>query len=398
MADCMKIFVLTSRFPYPIEKGDKLRIYYQIKELSKRHEVILCALSERKVDEDTFKKVEQYCSKVYYFPMVKWKIMLYLMWTVLGSWPLQVGYFFRWGIERRIHKILKEEAPDHVYVQLVRMAAYGRKIDIPSTLDYMDAFSIGMSRRAQHMAWPFSLVFKRESRTLQKFERQVFSYFQHHTIISEQDRNYLNVPKPEEISVVPNGVDTQFFIPNKDKQPDYELVFVGNMSYFPNVIASKFLVRKVMPRVWAKFPDVKVLLAGANPSLEVKALSSKRVHVSGWLDDVRDAYWNADIFVAPLFSGSGQQNKILEAMAVELPVITTPLVNRGIGAESGELVLLGETAEAIADHIIYLINHPDVRSKMGAGGREFVENSFSWPAAVAALEAIWEKDSLSNTS
>lgn len=384
----MKILVLTSRFPYPIEKGDKLRAYHQIRVLAARHQIVLIALAEHPPTAESLEALAAFCEEIHVLPLSRWQAWGRLLKGFFRGWPLQCGYFYTDRLRKKIHRLVRAHQPDHVYCQLIRMAPYATALDLPRTLDYMDAFSIGMQRRADHMRMPFKWVFQREARFARAFERKMFDHFDHHSIISEQDRSYLDLPHPENVRVIPNGVDTQFFSPD-GSSGTFEVVFVGNMSYFPNVVAARFLVRKIMPRIWARRPQARVLLAGANPTMEVRTMASPQVVVSGWLDDVRDAYRQAQVFVAPLFSGSGQQNKILEAMAMALPVVTTPMVNRAIGATAGQSVLLAESGEHFAHLILDLLRKAQLRTLLGTNARAFVEAHFSWEAAVAPLESLF---------
>ncbi len=394
----MKILVLASRFPYPIEKGDKLRLYHQIRELSQIHEVVLFALSDIRVLPEDFAEMARYCSQIYLFPLNKRGTA----WRVLRAWlrglPMQVGYFREPALQARLREIIAREKPDHVYCQLIRMAGYLEGLEIPpATLDYMDAFSLGTLRRAEKAAPLLSPFLRMEARRVADWEEKVFSWFAHHTIISAQDRLALEVTHKGRIHVVPNGVDTNHFLPRPTAAPEYDLVFVGNMGYHPNIVAARFLVRAVMPLVWKTAPDVRLLIAGARPSAEVRAMAGERVAVSGWMADIRDAYAAGKIFVAPLFSGSGQQNKILEAMSMALPCITTPLVNNAIGAQAEREVLLADSAEDFARQVLSLMRNEGLAATLGEGGRRMVCARFSWRQSVDQLTALWQAPATPNS-
>lgn len=392
LAASMKILVLTSRFPYPIEKGDKLRIFHQIRELSRQHEIVLCALSDIPVEDSEYAEMEQYCSTIYLLPLRKWKIASRLLGFPISPLPLQANYFFNPGHSKALEKIIQAEQPDHIYCQLIRMAAYLKGNQVPATLDYMDTFSVGMERRAEKASGLIRPFLIWEARRLRNWEQRVFSWFRHHTIISRQDRDALVIPQKDRITVVPNGVDTDYFEPKFGVTPEFDLVFVGNMGYHPNIIAARFLVETVMPLVWQQQPKVRLLLAGARPSREVQALAEDRVSVSGWVEDIRDAYSMGKIFVAPLFSGSGQQNKILEAMAMGVPCITTPLVNNAIGAEAEKEVILADSADQFTEQILRLLQDATLRVALSLAGRKRVSTHFSWGASAKLLTALWEDE------
>ncbi|MEZ4826913.1 MAG: glycosyltransferase [Bacteroidia bacterium] len=386
----MKLMILTSRFPYPLEKGDKLRMYHLIKGISRYHEVVLCALTDQQVTGDHLEALKPFCKNIHVFPLRRADIILNLIRSVFQRQPFQTGYFFRKKIKKEINQVFENESPDVVFCQLIRMYRYTEGWKIPMLLDYMDCFSIGMHRRADQSPPWFRPFFRWEARRLARAEAIAAHMFSARTIISEQDRLLLPKTAQADTDILPNGIDTGFFSRNyQETSADCEVVFVGNLGYFPNVAAARFLVQKVMPQVWKQNPGARVLLAGARPSGEVMALGSDpRVSVSGWVDDIRSAYIRGKVFAAPLFSGSGQQNKILEAMAMGLPCITTPLVNNAIGAAQNTEILLADTAEGFAAGILKLIGDKQLHQSVSENGVSFVRDRFSWETSVEKLDEL----------
>jgi glycosyltransferase involved in cell wall biosynthesis len=165
----------------------------------------------------------------------------------------------------------------------------------------------------------------------------------------------------------------------------YDLLFTGNMSYPPNVEGAQRLVNDVLPLVHQVKPNVTLLLAGANPTSAVRSLASEAVTVSGWLDDMRTAYSEAKVFVAPMRSGSGMQNKLLEAMCMELPCVTTSLAAAPLSALHGSQVLIGNSDEEIAQHILYLLDNPKQADELARESRLFVQENFEWASTVKDL-------------
>lgn len=382
----MKIMVLTSRFPYPLEKGDKLRIYHQIVNLAKDNEIVLCSLTDHEVSEEHLSHLRPYCASIHLFRLTKWLIYPRLLRWFLKGDSIQVGYFTNYIIRRKIRKLVFKEKPDHIYCQLVRMAEYVRDIfHVSKTLDYMDAFSKGMERRAADSPFPFNYVFKRESKFLRAYEAKVFYDFDLCTIISEQDRDYIKNPYNDQIKVIPNGVNTSEFFFQETPKASVDLLFVGNMSYYPNVKAAEYLVQKIGTLLNERGHSLQINIAGASPSPLVLGLASDKVEVTGWVDDIVATYHNAKIFVAPLFHGSGLQNKILEAMACGVPVITTTQTNNAIMAEPGEELVLADNAEEFADAILRMLEDEVYFMELRTKARKFVEQNYSWDVFVSAL-------------
>jgi polysaccharide biosynthesis protein PslH len=388
----VKLLVLTSRFPYPLEKGDKLRIFHQIRELSRHHEIILCALSEEVVQDADYQQVMPFCSQIHIFHLSKITIFLNILGGILRGLPFSVSYFFNKKIQKSILAIAEKEKPNHVYCQLIRTSEYFKGTAFPKTLDYMDAFSVGMHRRSQDDAWFLRPFYGLESKLLKRYETNIFPYYDHLTIISQQDK-LLMVGRDEiNIAVVPNGIDNQYFTPNYEQKtpPQYDIAFVGNLGYYPNIQAAKYLVNQILPLLKKDIKGIKILLAGARPSQEVELLANENVDIKRDLEDIREAYAAAKIFVAPIFHGSGQQNKILEAMAMGLPCITTTLVNNAILAKPNEEILTADTEGAFVEQIKNLLQDIDYQLIIKANGRQFVKSHYSWHTATQALNDLME--------
>jgi glycosyltransferase involved in cell wall biosynthesis len=250
----------------------------------------------------------------------------------------------------------------------------------------MDAFSAGQRRRAKGAPWYLLPFVNEEAKRLTAYEHLIFDYFESHCIISEQDRKLIYHPNNTRIHIVPNGIDADFFRKSFDKPKRTHLLFTGNMSYPPNVEGAIRLVNFILPLVHAKRPEVTVLIAGANPVSSVKSLMSAHVRVSGWMPDIRDAYHESRLFVAPMVSGSGMQNKLLEAMCMEIPCVTTGLAALPLGITHGVNCLVGESDEEIASHILYLLENSIESERMACEGREYVMEQFDWNHTVEVLE------------
>jgi sugar transferase (PEP-CTERM/EpsH1 system associated) len=386
----MKLFVLTSRVPWPLEKGDKLRIYHQIRALSEHHEIYLCCLSDTKTKDGAVEELEKHCEQVNIYHLPRVKVALSLAVGFFSSKPYQVHYFFQKSIRRKVRQLLDDIEPDHIYCQLIRVTEYVKHYHkVPKTLDYMDAFNRGLLRRVGLSPWYKKWLMKEESKRLLAYENLIFDYFEHHTIISNQDQQYIYHPDREKIKVVPNGVDDEFFQPI-EREKEFDLVFTGNMNYPPNIDSAIFLAKEILPAVQKQYPDCKLLIAGVDPAPSVRALenSSKGTKVTGWLPDIRDAYASARIFIAPMNIGTGLQNKLLEAMCMKLPCITSELANNALGAEHGKQILIGRDTEEYVSHIFHLLKDQEFRNDIAEQGRDYVRQNFNWEHATAKLNDL----------
>ena len=398
----VKILVLTSRFPYPLEKGDKLRIFHFARELARQgQDVVLVALAEQSVENIDLQQVTAFCRQVYIFKLSKIAVVSNILSNILRGLklPFQVAYFFNSRIKTRIEKVIEKEKPDHIFCHLVRMSEYVRDAATPKTLDFMDAFGAGTERRAAISSRFVRPFWRIEARLMRDYERFIFPKFDHSTIISTQDRARLSVENPNAVRVVPNGVDVDFFslanfkrdTPTFDDIKKYDICFVGNLGYYSNIEALRFLILTVLPVLRQQKQDVKILLAGARPTAEVQHFADGNVEVVGWLDDIRLAYAASRLLVAPLLHGVGQQNKILEAMAMHVPVVTTTRVNNAVGAATEIEILLADTEGSFVVQILRLLESVDFQQVIAENGRVFVGKNYSWQRSAADLAQLFEE-------
>ena len=395
----MRILVLLPRFPYPLDKGDKLRAYHQIVELARQHEVYLFALSHHKVMHDDYDHLHTYCTAVDWVRLHWWESVWGVLKAFITGKPLQLGYWNSCRARRAYTNWERQVQPDVVYCQMVRTIPTVANSPYRKVLDFQDALSLNTRRRMERCHGVLRWVFRYEYRALQRTEQEAVHLFDATTVISHADRDAIS-PK---VTLVPNGVDTEYYnsglwsvvsglsadaVCNSKLSilnSQFSICFTGNMSYAPNVDAACWLVKEIMPLVWSEIPSATVLLAGADPKPAVKALAGPKVTVSGRLDDIRPAYASAKLFVAPMRIGSGMQNKLLEAMAMGLPCVTTSIAATPLGATPWEHLLVGDTADELANLIVKL-DSAELHDAIAEGGHRFVLEHFSWPAAVAPLE------------
>ena len=378
--------VITSRFPYPLDKGDKLRAYHQIKELAKECEVHLVSLSNKNIHEKDKNELEKICKSVSIYKLNKLQSVLSLFGALFNKKPFQVALFYNKNIHKKIKKKTREINPNHIYCQLIRCAEYVKdEFDIPKTIDFMDVLSKGIERRISTSPFYLKKILKTEAERLKIYENIMFEYFDNHAIISLQDQELIYHVKREEIAIIPNGIDTHFFSPDSKIKKKYTLLFNGNMQYQPNVKSAIYIVTHILPLVKEKIPGVSLLISGTSPTKEVQELGSDAVTVSGWMDDIRDAYNQAIIFIAPMQIGTGLQNKLLEAMAMEMPCVTSKLANNALNAKTNDEILIGNSKEEYAELIIKLINDSSKREALGKNGQTYVRNNFNWETSTKKL-------------
>jgi sugar transferase (PEP-CTERM/EpsH1 system associated) len=375
--------------PYPPLKGDSLRTFYFIKELSKRHTVDLFTFQDPGESPSSLVEMQKYCRKIETVLLSERQSYINALRSFVNFQPFQVNYYYSSDMEKKLLQLLTMTSYDIVHVVLQRMMQYASVIGSNRlVLDNIDALSLNMQRRAAVETNPVKkAVFYYEYLNMKRYEQNSIGKYNACLVTSEVDKKAL---ADNSIHVIPNGVDTDYFVPEKaDKNIDF--VFTGNMGYFPNVDAAVYFCKEIFPKIVAVHPSATVYLVGIKPSKKVMELADfKNIIVTGYVEDVRCYLNRAKIFVCPLRSGSGIQNKMLEAMACALPVVTTPYGNAGIKAENGRDLIVADTAEQFAHELLLLLQDDKRRQDLGANARDLVKKGFSWEQRGRVLDKIYD--------
>ncbi len=383
----MKIAVVSSRFPYPLLKGDKLRLYHQLRYLTQYHKICLISIVEDKPSEDDLDHMRSLVNQLHIIHLPKWQRIHSVIKATYTSMPYQVAYFSSTSSIHAVREIIHRYQPDRIYNQLIRTAPY--VIDIhtaPKTIDYMDAFSLGALRRGKEVSNPIERLFwKSEYRRLRKYEQMIYSKFDHHTIISERDRVRIFGDSDNPVDIISNGIVVS---PPVDLISKYDIGFLGNLGYFPNQKAVHYLMEQIIPRLRAKYPDLTVLIGGINPTAKMLSYASDTVKITGYIDRMADAYRDVKIMVAPIFQGSGLQNKLLEAMAARAACVTTSNVNASLQAIPDTHLLIADDEAAFCTSIELLLRDRGHRKQLVDAAYLFVKERYDWNVSNRKLNKI----------
>lgn len=369
-----KLAILSSRFPYPLTKGDRLRLFYQMRSLSQDFDIYLFCINEDYPTTEAMKEVAPLCKEILIFPLSKGRRRLSMAWSFTKEWPLQVAWFYDPVIAKRMAEAVHLIDPDWVHVHLIRMAPYASALlkDYPKSIDFMDSMVLNDLAGQYLKGWK-GLFRSLERKKVKRYESGIGAQFDARFVISERDRMHFPEKERSQMNILMNAVDLEYFRP-ADMLKEYDLVFCGNLSYAPNIKAVQFIVHELMPSL----RDCSCLIVGAEMDASLKALARKNVTISGFVPDIRKAYRSAKILIVPIFSGSGVQNKALEGMALGIPTIVTSFVNKGLDAVVGEEVLVADSKEMFISRVKSLLSHPETSASLSVMGRSFVERNFNW--------------------
>ena len=400
----MKIAFIVPYVPNQV----RTRSYNLIIQLTRLgHEVDVFTVGSGKVDLADAEALRSRCRTVFYYEQPIWRSLLNAALAVPSGKPLQAVYSRQPELIRQLENLFStndgESGYDVVHVEHLRGSEYGEVLkshfqSVPVVWDSVDCISHLFRQAAEQSTSLFGkLVSRFELARTEKSEAGLLEIFDHVLVTSSIDRKALiatirNDGSPAPISVLSNGVDQEYFRPNPDilKDPD-TLIFSGKMSYHANISMVKYLVNGIMPLVWRQRPHVRLLVVGKDPPAEIKKMEENPlIEVTGTVPDIRPFLWRSRVAVAPLVYGAGVQNKILEAMAVGLPVVTTSKALLSLGAEPGREILPGDTAEEFSMSVLRLLESPVLRHEIGEAGRLFVQAHHDWGRIAVQLAGIYK--------
>jgi polysaccharide biosynthesis protein PslH len=243
---------------------------------------------------------------------------------------------------------------------------------------------------AERTSFPMSAVYRREWRTLREFERRIARSFNENVLCTPLEQRIFDAEIPGASSVVlRNGVDLASFAPRPEARELHHLVFTGVMNYYPNSDGCVWFVNEILPLVRAEFPDVRFSIVGSHPAPEVTALARvPGVTVTGFVKDTRDWLGRAHVSVAPLRIARGIQNKVLEAMAMGLPVVGTTCATQGVEGEDGRDYWVRDEVAPFAEAVKALLREPERAADLGRRARVFVESRYDWEVVFRSLDDI----------
>jgi len=388
----MKILFPIYRFPYPPITGDRHRGYRQIKMLSKRHSITLVAFYQSKKELAYLPELEKYCEKIYTVKFHPLLSFLKLFKGVLTRTPFNVIYFYSRKMQRVLDKLIKTGEYDVVQAASLRMAKYFFKSNsIARVIDFGDCAALHFKRRLNYKRSLSDILYQIEKQRLERFEAMSADTFHQSYMTSPIDRDAS--ARPEKINVIPVSLDLNGKHLNSVEKMPYSIVFSGNVGYYSDEIAILYFCKEIFPKIKEKIPQVKFHILGRNPTPNIKELAQNDNHiiVTGYVDDLHGYLKKANVAVAPMKVGSGTLIKILEAMDLGVPVISTTLGNGGIGAVDGKSIMLADTADEFAEKTIQLLTDETRRTQIAQDAKQFLYDNFSEDVVLKKTEKLYQE-------
>ncbi len=379
----MNLLFITERWPYPPTNGGMLRTHHLLKGISKHHQVDLICFADRNVENTEYPDLKVHTVRPRLFTRFD------RLCGVFDPTPIYPLANINAEFADKLRELDAQGRVDLVHIDTLGMGYYAGLINAPCVIDVMDCISVNYRRLASIQSnWIKSISYGLEAIKTEQFERSVALKTQFMITCTMEDAKRLDEITGVSARIVENGIDAPVAFQKKGS-PDHSLVFVGFLDYSANRDAVTFFASQVLPLVLREFPDsvFHVIGKGSPPVVD----NAHAVRFRGYVDDLAGVYANASVVVAPLRSGSGIKNKVLEAMAYARPVAATPVAVEGIGATAGIHYLVENTPDGLAAGIIRLFKDASLLDTMGGSGQQYVRNKFSWNTATEKLLAIYEK-------
>jgi sugar transferase (PEP-CTERM/EpsH1 system associated) len=391
------LLFLTPRIPYPPNKGDKLRSWNILKHLSQRYRIHLGCFVD---DEDDWQHVpflQDLCATTHFAKLDLPRKLVRAGKGLLMGKPMSTAFFMDQGFADWVSETIQDIQPAKAFFFSSEMAEYLPVVKASGArlvVDIVDMDSAKWREYGEVRSWPKSWLFRREGKLVYDLEVKMAQQADQTVFVSAEEAALFNgtlqsgTPKA---SVLPNGVDSEYFSPDGAHPSPYQpgqkvIVFTGLMDYWPNIDGVRWFADSVFPTIQAAIPETCFYIVGMRPTTEVEKLGNRAgITVTGGVPDVRPYVANAAFAVAPLLVARGVQNKVIEAMAMGKPVLATPAAAEGLGEMTAQELGIDDDADALAAHAIDMLRD-ETTAPNGIAARAKIEADFSWEGQLSRLD------------
>jgi len=396
----LKILMLSLYYPYPLDQGSNIRVYNLLARLAERHEVDLITYGPR--EEATppgLDKLRHHCGAVTIVsptPLVHGRIVRAA--ALLFSRPRSVVLGHDPAMDTAVATALRQSRYDVVLVEWLWLTPYVATLgETPCVLDDHNAEAF-MFERQVRLANEGAGVRLRQRLTLfklRRYERGALRRFNEVTAVSDVDRGRLIAlgGNPRKITTAPNGVDVEAiaFEERGDAAASTRLIYPGSLTYPPNLDACMHFAAHILPLVRERRPAATLAITGKTPTAVPPALLMEGVELLGYVDEVKPVISGSAAMVVPLRQGGGTRLKILEAMALGVPIVSTSVGAEGIDVTHGENILLADTPDAFARRVVEILDDPALGARLARAARDLVEHEYSWASIATKMEAVLQR-------
>jgi len=391
----MRILYLAHRIPYPPNKGDKIRSYHHVRYLAERHEVHLVAFVDDPADFAGGDALQEICREVVLVPLDRRRALARGALSLARGRSLSEGYFGGEAMRAAVKGVLAGRTFDVAWAFCSPMAEFLAQTNAPLRIaDFVDMDSEKWLQLGAFSPIPWRWLYRLEGRRVAALERRASAYADHVLFVAETEAAVLRGlrPKGVDIGVVPNGVDQAYFRYEGDASSGAPLtiLFTGALDYGPNIDGVLWFLREVIPLLQRDIPGARFLAVGHRPApalVRAARRSGGTFEVAGSVPDVRPFFRRAHVYAVPLRMGRGVQNKVLEAMAMGLPVVASPLATAGLRVDPNIHLLVAERPRDFAAAVLSLWREPSTRERLSASARKLVAERYDWEKNLRLLDS-----------
>lgn len=367
-----KALFISSRELFPIIGGEKIRTAQSLNFLSKIYEVDVICQSENK--DFNLGPLKKCINKYFHFYIPHYKHYLWTLRFLLNSHPLQVNYYYSSKIQKLIDNIIDEY--DIVFCNNIRTSKYFLKHKKTiKYIDFVDSIAMNYERAKMESHGLKKIIYTIDAKRCIKYERYLYDTFNRCSVISNIDREFIiGKGTNKNIDIIYNAVSIPQY--HEINEIPYTISFIGKMSYEPNIVAVTNFVKNIFPFIKKTYPQIKFYIVGANPTKEIVSLQDESIIVTGFVDDINKYIQQSEIIVAPMLTGAGIQNKILQSMALKRCIVTTTIGAEGLNIMKEEIAIV-DGNQPFATKIISLINNKEERNLMGEKAYNYIVENLS---------------------
>lgn len=381
----MKILVLSTWFPYPLNQGSKIRAFHLIQALAAEHEVTLISYEDVPIQPEWKQKIEEFCNEIIVFPKQPFAYQrIKLLLGFLSAKPSTVFAGYSKEFEQLVVQTAARITPDLVFAFTFVTAPYALKTNAPFKVVDADNLLALMLHENYQQANGFLQKIRRYLAAIKfrNYESKIYRQFERCLVVSEMDVERIKTYIPfsdKQVLNTPNGVDTDTHQPGLTAKQKNQLIYNGAMTYHPNYDAMYFFLRDIFPLVLQKIPEAQLNITGKTHNVPIDKLPIiKNVRLTGYLPDIRPAVSSSSVCIVPLRQGAGTRLKILEAMALGTAVVSTTKGAEGLAVENGIHLLIADTPSAFAHAVIQLLENEALNQKIVQNALSLVQNIYNW--------------------
>lgn len=388
--------MITPYLPYPLVSGGQIRTYNLLKNLSQKHKITLVSFIRDPREKQYLSQLKPFCKEILIYQRRKAWSPLNIMLAAITPYPFLVSIYLSLTLRKELAALLGQEKFDLIHAETFYVMPNIPQTKIPIFLVEQVIEYLVYQRYVESLPkWlillkPFLLL---DVAKIKWWEKHYWARSKRLAAMSAEDKKFIESINPKlKVDVVANGVDIEYFAKtSRKKTKNPTILFIGNFKWLPNKDATKFLVEQIWPKIKSQIKNAKLWIVGRNPTEDIKKYKSTDINIEEGIEDIRKAYGNCDILLAPIRNGRGTKYKILEAMATRTPIVGTNLATEGINIKNRTHAYVASTAQDLAEKTVYLLKNPKISASIAENAYTLVATDYNWKKISNILDKVYRE-------